>query len=655
MVTEAHVPNFDSSKPADYARFKSEEVRDNFTSVSRANDLRCKAHVPADLSVYVEPGSYAITSDKTKRFAGGDSPTLSISGGLAGQQKWYVLELDNLGNLIWNSNGSWDYPSPGTPTVPAYNGGRISLCEVIVTWGDTKITQDKIFDARPMINIGVGTANITPGRIYAFATTGQTDFSTTASFIYAPGQNEILVWCDTPTATPGRDTLHYRISGVDYIELNDHTIRFFPAYSFIGGVTPERVIIWKVGVSATPGTFSLNQLSDVSVANSLDGGNRSDALVPRLPGDIPSSANPYETYYSHNLIDHLVDVSSLVPVDTHITTVATGTHKHMASEIEILDPGIFTSAVDVQGALDDVETVIYLPYLMEHKTTGAHGPRVNITQTGNDNALAITKTSTDASSAVAVGVSSGSGPGLYVDNSGTGNCVRIIQNGANRALDIYQNAVGHGIQVTKTNVGAGTCLAIENAGIGAGITLHQIGATVALSITREAGGGGSEHCIQITNNGIGKDIIGNGSNWWIDKNGNARFQSIAYIPFCIPSVYWSGATVNGGIYDVCSTVVSVSAGGSNAFLINASCRVIQASNYRSISAVLYRDGIGLKGMTQAFNINGIGGSAVNKEDCLSWTILDTPGVGAHTYFIRIYGANTVAVNEVNFILTKCWV
>ena len=469
MVTEPHVPNFDSSKPAASttgypSRFNSEEVRDNFTSLGRANDLRCKAHVPADLMVRVEAGAYSTTSDNTKRFIGGDSPILSMSGGLTGQQKWYVLEFNDTGTLVWNSNGSWDYPSPSTPTVPAYNGGRLPVCEVLVTWDDTAITQDKIRDARPMINLGVGIENIRPGRIDTIAILGQTDFDTSIHFTYTPGLNELLVWCDYSASF-----LEYRISGgvtltpgSDYFELDDHTIRFGPAFSFIGG---ERVIIWKVGVSASPGTFHLNDLSNVSVANTADGGNRSDALVPRLPGDVPSSANPYETYYSHNLIDHLVDVSSLVPVDTHITTVATGTHKHMASEIEILDPGVFTSAVDVQGALDDVETKIYQKYISEHDSvTGGHGPKVTIIQSNNDNALVVTETATSASNVLVVN-NNGTGAGIMIAQTGNGKALRIAQSGADNAIYIEKLAAS----------GAAEGILISNSGIGTGIAINQIG------------------------------------------------------------------------------------------------------------------------------------------------------------------------------------
>jgi len=154
------------------------------------------------------------------------------------------------------------------------------------------------------------------------------------------------------------------------------------------------------------------------------------------------------------------------------------------------------------------------------------GVGIQINQAGNGNALAITKTSTDNSATAIVAVASGSGVGLYVTNGGTGIAAQIIQNGANRALDINQNAAGHGIQVTKTNVGAGTPLAIENSGTGAGIVVHQIGAAVGLAVVREAGGVGTEHCILITNNGVGQDIIGNASNWYISKLGNATFAYV---------------------------------------------------------------------------------------------------------------------------------
>ena len=155
-----------------------------------------------------------------------------------------------------------------------------------------------------------------------------------------------------------------------------------------------------------------------------------------------------------------------------------------------------------------------------------NGKGLSIAQAGNENAVAITKTSTDASSAVIVAVQSGSGPGLYVNNSGTGVAAQITQNGANRALDIYQNAVGNALVISKANIGAGTCITVANSGTGAGLVITQVGAAVALGITRGAGGVGTEHCIQITNNGVGQDIVGNASNWYISKLGNATFAYV---------------------------------------------------------------------------------------------------------------------------------
>ena len=563
MVTEPHVPNFDSSKPAASARFKSEEMRDNFSSVSRANDLRCTAQVPADLTVHVEAGAYAITSDSTKRFVGGDSPILVISGGLATQQRWYVLELDDIGNLVWNSNSSWAYASP---IVPPYNTGRIPLCEVLIIFGDIAITQDKIYDARPMINLGIGTGAgqaIDPGKVYTVATAGQYLFETSSSFTYNPGQDEILVWSDIPTVPGG---LFYRISGSDYNEINYHQITF--PVPFAGG---ERVVIWKVGTSATPGSIAFNSLSDVGAANSIDGGDRGDALVPRLLGDVPSSTNPYQTYVSHNLIDHLADVPSLVPVDTHITTVATGTHKHMASEIEILDPGVYTSAVDVQGALDDVETKIYQKYIVEHiDTTGVHGPKVTITQSNNDNALvvnetsvssnnalvvnnsgtgagiqinqvgngnalAITKTSTDANSTVLVTVSSGTGVGVYVVNKGIGDSIRVNTSNSGSGIKVELPTDGcNGMVVSKTDttvagLASGYCLQISNSSGATPVVINQfnVGNVPVIDVANSGTGYilnlqhknvlSTNPVINIINSGTGKDI--QGINWSITKPG----------------------------------------------------------------------------------------------------------------------------------------
>jgi len=145
-----------------------------------------------------------------------------------------------------------------------------------------------------------------------------------------------------------------------------------------------------------------------------------------------------------------------------------------------------TSTVSTYKSNKDMRTA----FVSEHYTNGSHGPVVNITNTSTTNALNVVK-------------------------SGTGN-----------ALEVYQNAVGNALVVSKANTGAGTCIHVDNSGTGSGIVITQVGAAVALGITRGAGGVGTEHCIQITNNGIGQDIVGNASNWYISKLGNATFAYV---------------------------------------------------------------------------------------------------------------------------------
>ena len=90
--------NFDPNQPLYRSKLTSEFLRENFQALSRANDLRVTEQDPPDLTVKVEPGSYALTSESTLRYAGGSSDPLdTTTGGSPTQKRVFVLELDNVG------------------------------------------------------------------------------------------------------------------------------------------------------------------------------------------------------------------------------------------------------------------------------------------------------------------------------------------------------------------------------------------------------------------------------------------------------------------------------------------------------------------------------------------------------------------------------
>jgi len=599
--------NFDPNKPSYRSKFISADLSDNFQALSRANDLRATQQDPPDLTVRVESGAYAVTSEGTLRYAGGISDLLdTTTGGSPTQKRIFVLELDAVGVLHWNSNGYWVTP-PVDPTVPTYNGSRVPICEVTVTYGDTTIVQDQIKDARPMINLGVGTGQaLNPGRVVFTATAGQLRFDTSSHFIFNPGSDDILVWSSSlpMTGIPGPGNgLFYRISGTDYTEVSDTAILFDSSYVFVGG---EKVVIWKVGLSATPGAIGLTDLSDVS----------GDQAAAFQAANAPTAINPFLTASGHNLINHLTDVPSLAPVAAHIVTTATGSHKHMASEIQAIDPGAYSNKTDVQGVLDDIGLNVYEPFVVQHYPSGAHGPKVTVNQTTNDNALLITKGAgvadvvniTNSGSGVGVHVgqvgiglgmsiqkvaagtalhvshsstaegtvvhiekyTAGSYAALEVDNSGTGAGILIKQTGAGKGLRIMQSGSENAIVIEKTATDASSAVIISNSGSGPCLYAIQstttpstailyvenkhtsgravridqgAGSDIALYLNKTAGGTGN--IVEIYNSGTGYDMKGHNGNWWIDKNGNAMF---ANIPAMVASQVLNSSYFDGSAY-----------------------------------------------------------------------------------------------------------
>lgn len=423
--------SFDTTKPVSGQRFRSEEIRENFQALSRANDLRCSEQDPPDLTIKVEAGAYAITSNETKFFTGGstlESLMLSaLSGGSVGQTRIIVLELDTSGALLFNTSGSWVTP-PTVPTAPNYTSDRIPLCEIVIFTGDTEITQDRITDVRPMINLGATGATgglVSPGVATSLADElgplglgpgmGQQDFDTSSSFTYLPGQDEILVYSGGV----------YQTVDEDYTELDSETIRFLTARP-----DGERVTIWKVGLSATPGSIGLADLSDVD-------GNEAAAFNN---ADSPTAINPFLTTSGHAAIDHSA-LPSLAPFAAHLVTIATnGGHRHHASEIEATDTFAFSNATDIQGVLDDVETNIYQQFLDEHNADGTHGPKVTISQTSADNALNVVHGNVGFAGSV-----------FNLVNNGTGNCLDITSShsGSQTALSVAHSGGSDAVVITS--------------------------------------------------------------------------------------------------------------------------------------------------------------------------------------------------------------
>jgi hypothetical protein len=508
---------FDPTKPAEGTRFKSPDIRDNFNALSRANDLRPSEQSSPNLTVLVQSGRYLISSSASLDFPGGNSPTLDVlTSGVPGQSRIAVLHVDGTGTLSWKYE-SWST----TPVVPAFDGDKIAICEVTFTYGAPAIVDSMITDVRPFVNLGAGDTVVDPNEIQFIAQLitfpGQKDFDTSAAFTYTPGEHEILVW---------HNGVFQQSSGVvfdptkDYQELDSTTVRF-------NVIVPQfdTVVVWRVGLAAP--SFSMRDLSDISVADAADGGDRAAATNlfptshpfpnPTVP-DIgaPSRINPFLTVSGHALVDH----STITPINTILTDLSAhfaGTgDRHTAADIDAVDNFSFSNAVDVQGVLDDINTNIYLKFVVEHNSDGTHGPKVTITQTAADNALNISKTHT------------GGGDVVNITNNSTASCIDImhnniaavgpaigIDNSSSSADGISIVQIGNraAININKTHTGSFDVFKIQNAGTGDGIEIVQSGNGRCLELVKT--NTGSSDALRIDNSGSGDSIR-------IDHQNDAR-------------------------------------------------------------------------------------------------------------------------------------
>ena len=112
--------------------------------------LKVKAQDTPALTVYVSPGGfwyYTSTGASYIEFAGGNTNVIS---GPVSNSKFVVITINQSGSLV-NIDGA----SGTSPVLPAIPRGRFPLAAVIITAGETSITDDMIFDLRPVFEMSV--------------------------------------------------------------------------------------------------------------------------------------------------------------------------------------------------------------------------------------------------------------------------------------------------------------------------------------------------------------------------------------------------------------------------------------------------------------------------------------------------------------------
>lgn len=206
------------------------------------------------------------------------------------------------------------------------------------------------------------------------------------------------------------------------------------------------------------------------------------------------------------------------------------TQDQIADNISVTDNFSFTNETILQDILDDVNDNIYLPLTVEHNlASGAHGPKVTITQSNADNALTIDKTSTGTGSAVFI-EDSGSSAAVQIEKPGEGTALSISKDstdaedavvidnsGSASALAITHNSPGNAVTIDSTQ-GSGSAVRISNndsSSIGDSLRVEQFGVGGGIRI---------QHENTASTNYI--DIIGTDGSWLVQKNGKAFFESI---------------------------------------------------------------------------------------------------------------------------------
>lgn len=258
---------------------------------------------------------------------------------------------------------------------------------------------------------------------------------------------------------------------------------------------------------------------------------------------------------------------------------------NLADEDGILnDTFSWTNETNIQNVFDDLESNFYQKYVAEHYAAdGKHGPHVTIDQTGTSRALTINRT--DSTSAVPcvditahgaqtgacalrVVQSAGYGAGEFIrrtphegpndpvvrieeqhttggyatatqalfgaaaetctnhfllignppnnaaaDPTGGGVKIHNTSNSLLPCVHSIQEGEAIAFRIDKSSTGASSCIFVANTGTGDAVTIDQkstAGTTV----------------VHITNSGSGYDVRGNSDNWWVEADGDAKFDNV---------------------------------------------------------------------------------------------------------------------------------
>ena len=100
-----------------------------------------------DMTIKIREGSYWINNEKLVEYAGGISPKITVPKSGA---KWVVVALNASGRVVL-VNG---IAAPNNPECPALTQNMLPIALVYVKSSTTMITNDMVYDARPMYAVG---------------------------------------------------------------------------------------------------------------------------------------------------------------------------------------------------------------------------------------------------------------------------------------------------------------------------------------------------------------------------------------------------------------------------------------------------------------------------------------------------------------------
>jgi hypothetical protein len=121
-------------------------------------NLKVRAQYTPTMTVRISAGGFWVDNSSYCEYTGGNSPTFTAASSNA---KWTLVLLNSSSRTI----ELLDSAEAASPTFPSVTSGRIALAAVFIQTTTTSITNDMVFDCRPIFQIGADIAGASVGDI----------------------------------------------------------------------------------------------------------------------------------------------------------------------------------------------------------------------------------------------------------------------------------------------------------------------------------------------------------------------------------------------------------------------------------------------------------------------------------------------------------